>query len=462
MKVRSLIKIALLVVVAVLWGTASVNAQVVGGGLLLNGSFEGQFASLSGFPNASVAPSWLPWWVGHRSDEAAWSNQRPQFEATTTRIRSGATAQRYFTEFGTHQAGVLQRVGGVRQGDVVQFQVWARTWSSNLDHACCSLESGLVTLRAGIDPTGGGNPYGRSVVWSNLVLSDDAWTQLSVTARAEGDSVTVFVFSSPKYPVRHNEVYLDDARLVLVGHQPVVTPTVDPVVTEAPTQPSVEETPTVEESVTPDETETMTPTEEGEDETALGETPEPSVTPEPTVNPYPVSEPFAPGDDIVNGPLIYSVQPGDTLGSIAAEFDVDVADLAEANGLSEDDPIYVGGQLIVNGLTFVAPETVARYTIQPGDTLNELAFAFDTTVHMLAQLNGIVNYQQLEVGTQILVPVEAGTGALSGGLTAHVVQPDDSLTRIGLRYDVPPQVVASANRLDGGTTLHPGQVLVIP
>jgi LysM repeat protein len=279
-------------------------------------------------------------------------------------------------------------------------------------------------LRAGIDPTGGANPYAHSVVWSEPMRSEDTWGQLSVQATAQGESVTVFVFSAPKYPVLHNEVYLDDARLVVVGQEEGPTPTPEPTATPAP--------------------------------------PEHIPEPDTLEDPFAVSDPFPLENEVVSGPLVYSIQPGDTLATIAEQFDVDVAELADANGLTEGDIIYVAGQLIIPNLTFVAPETVARYTMQPGDTLGEIAFAFDTTIYTLAQLNGIVSYEQVKAGTEILVPIDAGSGAVPGGLTSHTVEPGESLTRIGLRYNTPSQAIASANHLGNSAFVYPGQTLVIP
>ena len=107
-------------------------------------------------------------------------------------------------------------------------------------------------------------------------------------------------------------------------------------------------------------------------------------------------------------------------------------------------------------------ECIGEYTMQPGDTLGEIAFAFDTTIYTLAQLNGIVSYEQVKAGTEILVPIDAGSGAVPGGLTSHTVEPGESLTRIGLRYNTPSQAIASANHLGNSAFVYPGQTLVIP
>ena len=77
-----------------------------------------------------------------------------------------------------------------------------------------------MSVRLGIDPTGGTNPYASSVVWSPFATFYDEWRVLSVDAVAQSSAVTVFVWSSAQYPVVHNDVAMDEAYFGLAANAP--------------------------------------------------------------------------------------------------------------------------------------------------------------------------------------------------------------------------------------------------
>lgn len=70
-------------------------------------------------------------------------------------------------------------------------------------------------------------------------------------------------------------------------------------------------------------------------------------------------------------PVTYTVQPGDTLGAIAAELGVSVEDLMAANGLTNPDTLAVGQVLVVPVVEGAAPPTdtprppAAQATVTP-------------------------------------------------------------------------------------------------
>ena len=93
-------------------------------------------------------------------------------------------------------------------------------------------------FRVGIDPTGGGDVFSSNIVWSPEQNAYDSWHQFQVEAVARNTTVTVFVYTYPDYRSQDNNVYLDDASLVILAPPPTATrrPTSTPTATPVPTQ----------------------------------------------------------------------------------------------------------------------------------------------------------------------------------------------------------------------------------
>ena len=90
----------------------------------------------------------------------------------------------------------------------------------------------------------------------------------------------------------------------------------------------------------------------------------------------------------------YTVNPGDTLYSIAKKFETTVPKLKEANNL-ESNMLSVGQKLVIP----LIEDTT--YVVKAGDTLYKIARMFNTTVADLKRLNNLVS-DVLSIG-QILV-----------------------------------------------------------
>jgi LysM repeat protein len=206
---------------------ASRPAVAQSGNLLQNPGFEGEYSTYhpqtaqehadcpGGYCNTVQVPAgWRPWWAKEWDTDV-----NPEFKAATqpfaNRIHSGDRAAQYFSFYRTHKAGFLQQAT-VPANATVQFTVWGQAWVSN-DDSGGSDHNAAINMRVGIDPTGGTNPYSGNVVWSGTLQPYDAYQQFSVQAQAQGSTVTVFTYSAPSFPVKHNDVYWDDAALVVVG-----------------------------------------------------------------------------------------------------------------------------------------------------------------------------------------------------------------------------------------------------
>lgn len=90
-------------------------------------------------------------------------------------------------------------------------------------------------------------------------------------------------------------------------------------------------------------------------------------------------------------PTIYKVKPGDTLGRIAQQFGVSVASLQVGNGLDGAN-IFPNQELTIHSATNIVdpprPGT-ARYQVQQGDNLYDIARRHGMTVDNLKQMNNL-------------------------------------------------------------------------
>lgn len=94
------------------------------------------------------------------------------------------------------------------------------------------------------------------------------------------------------------------------------------------------------------------------------------------------------------------------------------------------------------------------YTVQPGDTVWQIACQLHSTVKLIIAANQLTNPDMIVPGQQLLVPVLTGTMVR--------VQPGDSLFTLARRFDLPVEVIAAANDLTAPFTILPGQELQIP
>ena len=128
----------------------------------------------------------------------------------------GDNSQKYFTYYTIHEAGLYQQVGGVNPGDKLRFSVWMEAWSSPFNDPFHSTGQQTMGMQAGIDPTGGNNPWSPNIVWSPVQESYDKFSQFVVEAVAQNNVVSVWTRSHPTYAIQHNDVYVDAASLNVV------------------------------------------------------------------------------------------------------------------------------------------------------------------------------------------------------------------------------------------------------
>lgn len=212
-----------------------------GTNLIANPSFEGEYPvyimPAPGHPDCQtwstdqpnqycervkLADDWHPYWLDTPRNEV-WMNIQPEYVPSLPheippRVRSGEKSQHYFSFWSTHEGGLMQQVNVVENGRYC-FSSWGQAWSSRETLAgwlSDPNDHGELFQRVGIDPTGGTDWQSTNVVWGEMRMQYDEFGLFSVDTVAQSDTITVFLWSRPNIPVKHNDVYWDDARLTLM------------------------------------------------------------------------------------------------------------------------------------------------------------------------------------------------------------------------------------------------------
>lgn len=155
------------------------------------------------------------------------------------------------------------------------------------------------------------------------------------------------------------------------------------------------------------------------------------------------------------GGAIYIVQPGDTLTAIAQRFNVSITDLMAANALRDPNALAVGQRLLIPGLPGV-DAILQTERIELGDSYRSLVRRTQVDADLMRRLNRLVSPTEFYAGASLIVPEQAGQQRLSARFT---LQPGESLLELAVRADVEPWALVTWNGLNGTWDGLPGDVL---
>jgi LysM repeat protein len=110
-------------------------------------------------------------------------------------------------------------------------------------------------------------------------------------------------------------------------------------------------------------------------EITAGGRPAPAPVPAPAPTPAPAPAPADPSR------IHWIVEPGDTLGKIAAYYGPSVEAIAAHNGIKDPNRIRVGQAIYIPGPVV--------WTVDPGDTLGKIGRYYGITAEVIAANNGL-------------------------------------------------------------------------
>ena len=100
---------------------------------------------------------------------------------------------------------------------------------------------------------------------------------------------------------------------------------------------------------------------------------------------------------------VYEVKKGDTLWSIANNFNVSVNDLKKINNKSNNS-LSIGEKLIIPGKSNGENVNTTIYTVKSGDNLYSIARRYNVTVNEIKSLNNLTS-NLLSIGQKLSIPI---------------------------------------------------------
>jgi LysM repeat protein len=150
---------------------------------------------------------------------------------------------------------------------------------------------------------------------------------------------------------------------------------------------------------------------------------------------------------------IHTIKKGETLGGISQSYGVSLPALAQANGLSDPNRIVAGSVLSIPGPAGPSPSSTttakkpaaSSHTVQPGETIEQIARRYGVSMSALAAANGLANPDFVRLGTVLRIPsggaaVAPSASARPTGQAVVVAMPPATLAsaRTAPRIVVPP------------------------
>ena len=166
----------------------------------------------------------------------------------------------------------------------------------------------------------------------------------------------------------------------------------------------------------------------------------------------------------------YTVKKGDSLYNIAKSYNTNINTIMKDNGLTGTN-LTIGQNLKIRtngegevlecfGEEYIPPATntptTITYTVKKGDSLYNIAKAYNTSVSDIVRINNLTS-NNLSIGQVLKIPTTSNNAPVT---TTYVVKKGDSLYSIAKTYNTTVDALKLKNNLISNT-LNIGQVLKI-
>lgn len=166
-------------------------------------------------------------------------------------------------------------------------------------------------------------------------------------------------------------------------------------------------------------------------------------------------------------PSTHTVAAGENLYRIGLKYGISWVALADYNKLANAHKLQVGQVVNLPPNEEVdstptptpSPATETTYTVKAGDNLFRIGLKYGISWIQIAEANGIMNANLIEVGDTLKIPVSAPGPSPQ---FTHRVSAGDTLFKISLQYGVPWPAIASENDVPAPYVIYVGQTLQVP
>lgn len=156
---------------------------------------------------------------------------------------------------------------------------------------------------------------------------------------------------------------------------------------------------------------------------------------------------------------VHTVKRTDSLETLSAKYRVPVCMIMRANSLktvkdfANCRKLNIPRRCYCNRCAGAEKTDWLIYTVQPGDTLFSIAKRHGVTMNIVCKANNIVNPESLCEGDKLSIPVVPGQ--------VYYVREGETLQTIALAHNISESRLRQINRLKAGDRVHAGMQLLI-